>query len=545
MIRRRRFVLICLLVLVVGPGRIFAEPGTAKNVIVLVMDGTGATHTTVSRWYKGSALNLDRMVCGQIRTYNSVSLITDSAPAATAFACGYKTSDKVIGVLPEEATLPGQPKIEAELKNKPVASVLEGAKLAGKATGLVVTSNVQHATPAGFSAHWPDRNNYLEIGKQQVFQNIDVVFGGGKKYLLPASRGGDREDGADLIAVLKSKGYDIAETREEMQKAGVKKIWGLFAVDAMAYELDRRAFYPEQPSLAEMTQKAIEILSKSPKGFFLFVEGSKIDWASHANDPVGVIGDTLAFDDAVGKALKFAEKDKQTLVLAFTDHGNGGMSLGCRENKGYTKTSYESLVGPLKKARLTGEGVEKKLGEDRAEENVRTIVKDFFGIGDLTAEEVAAIRRAERGKMNGVVGPMMSRRAGIGWTTNGHTGEDVFLYAYGPNRPVGLIENTQIAWICAGSMGFDLKEADRRLFVLAGKALAGPGVTVKVEIPAAAGPMLVVTKGSRRAELPLSTNLVKIGKEIHELPGITVFAPRTKRVYVPQAAVDWIKDKGF
>ena len=147
---------------------------------------------------------------------------------------------------------------------------------------------------------------YNEIAEQMVYQNLDVVFGGGKKYLLPESEDGTRVDGENLVDVLKEKGYDFIETRDELIAQKKSKVWGMFASNDMSYEMDRETLHPEQPSLAEMTAKAIELLSQNKKGFFLFVEGSKIDWASHANDPIGVISDMLAYDDAVRVTLEFA-----------------------------------------------------------------------------------------------------------------------------------------------------------------------------------------------------------------------------------------------
>ena len=148
-----------------------------KNVIIMVPDGTTSAHTTVARWYKGAPLALDAMALGGVRTYSSESLITNSAPAATAFATGHKSSDRLIGVLPEAVTVPGLRAVKEKHKYKPVPSVLEGARLTGRSVGLVATANIQHATPAAFSAHWPDRSNYNEIAEQQVYCGIDVVLG--------------------------------------------------------------------------------------------------------------------------------------------------------------------------------------------------------------------------------------------------------------------------------------------------------------------------------------------------------------------------------
>ena len=518
-----------------------AAPAKTKNVIILLADGCGATHTTVSRWYKGSPLAMEEIVVGAVRTYSSESLITDSAPAATAYATGYKSNSKFVGVLPAKAGMPNVAFAEAN-KYQPIASVLEAAKLAGKSTGIISTSNIQHASPAGFSSHNFNRGDYNDIAEQQVNLNIDVVLGGGKQYLLPKSEGGVRTDNENLIAVLKSRGYGFVENREQLLSATDRKIWGMFASDAMAYELDREKLQPQEPSLAEMTDKAIKVLSKNNKGFFLFVEGSKVDWASHANDPSGVISDVLAFDDAVKTALDFAKKDGNTLVLAFSDHGNGGMSLGNKmTDKNYDTLPYEALVSPLHKAIVTGEGIEQILADDRSETNIREVLDKYFGITDLTTDEILAIQKAKKGNMNATVGPMLSKRSAIGWTTTGHTGEDLFLYGFGPNVPKGTVENTEIAKITANALGVDLTNTSNRLFVEAAKAFDAIGAKTELDQSDKENPRLIVTKGAVRAVLPVSTNTIIIGKETKQMEGLTLFAAKIGKVFVPQQAVDLIK----
>jgi len=520
----------------------------AKNVIVLMTDGTGSTHTTIARWYKGGPLALDEMFLSGYRTYGADSIITDSAPAATAHATGFKTSDKFIGVLPKEVTIPGLTPIAEDLKYKPVATVLEGAKIKGKSVGLVATSNIQHASPAAYSAHWPDRGNYNEIAQQQVYLDIDVAFGGGKQYLLPTSMGGKRTDGENLLDVLTSRGYEVVENRTDMLNFNGQKVWGLFAQDAMAYEFDRRELYPDQPSLAEMTAKAIEILSQNNEGFFLFVEASKVDWASHANDPIGVISDVLAFDEAVRVALEFAKKNGETLVLAYSDHGNGGMSLGSKKTDNtYSKLGVGPLVDPLKRAKLTGEGVEAVLRSDFSNENaIRLAMEQYYGISDLTLEEMDAIKGAKKGSLNYVIGPMISNRSTIGWTTNGHTGEDLFFYYYGYPKPMRIMENTDIAHLCAKFLGFDLYKMNKRLFVKAEEAFEPLGATVAVDKTSdPANPALVIEKGKRKARLPLSTDLFMCGDRwVHPMEGLTILAgPGTsyERVFVPHQAVNFFR----
>lgn len=152
-----------------------------KNIIIMVMDGTSSTAATLARWYKGAPLTLDQIVTGGVRTFSAESAITDSAPAATALATGNKSNSGYVGVLPSIVSSPSLEPIKEEDKLRPVANVLEGAKRTGRATGIVATSEIQHATPAGFSAHHVNRKQFDVIAKQQVYQNIDVVLGGEKQ----------------------------------------------------------------------------------------------------------------------------------------------------------------------------------------------------------------------------------------------------------------------------------------------------------------------------------------------------------------------------
>ena len=181
----------------------------AKNVIVLIADGCSDEQYTFARWFKGQPLSFDSIRVGAVETYIADSVIADSAPAATAFATGVRTSDKFISVGPHAETIAGVPKPDPELQYKPLATVLEGARLMGKATGIVATSRVTHATPAAYIAHVPSRDMEDEIMEQAVYQNIDVVFGGGKRHLLPKDAKGRRADGEDLTAELRSRGYQI------------------------------------------------------------------------------------------------------------------------------------------------------------------------------------------------------------------------------------------------------------------------------------------------------------------------------------------------
>ncbi|MFK4415506.1 alkaline phosphatase [Bacillus sp. RC251] len=501
-----------------------------KNVIIMVMDGTSSSATTLARLYKGKPLALDEIVTGGVRTYSAESAITDSAPAATALATGNKSNSGYVGILPSIVSSPGLKSIKEEDKLRPVANVLEGAKRTGRATGIVATAEIQHATPAGFSAHHINRKRFDVIAEQQVYQNIDVVLGGGKEALLPIKR----KDGEDLVKVIQDKGYDFVETKDALLNSKSKKIWGSFSHNALAFDMDREATNPEQPTLSQMTEKAIQTLSKDKDGFFLFVEGSKPDWAAHVNDPIGMISDVLAFDNAVAEALEFAKKDGNTMLIAVTDHGNSGISIGnVNTTKGYNITPVSAYIGPLKKSKMTLEGATNKLKSDLS--NVDDVAK-LYGLDNLTYDEKERVKAA---KKKSDVGPilttLLANHANIGFTTGGHTGEDVFLYSYGPQKPKSLIQNTDIAKTMAKAMDFNLEEVTNKLFVESDLAFKRKGATVTIDNTDAENPVLIVKRNNVKAQLFVNKNIIRIKNKEYELGSVVVES--NGKFYIPEEAI--------
>ncbi|MFN2745430.1 MULTISPECIES: alkaline phosphatase [Bacillus] len=510
----------------------------AKNVIMMVMDGTSSTATTLARWYKGEPLALDQIVTGGVRTFSAESAITDSAPAGTAMATGRKSNSSYVGVLPSVVNSPGAEPVSEKDHYRPVANVLEGAKQTGRATGIVATSEIQHATPASYSAHHLNRNNFEVLGEQQVYQNIDVVLGGGKESLKPGNREKSRKDNEDLVSVIHDKKYDFVETKQDLVKSKSKKIWGAFAERDLAYDMDRSITNPDQPTLAEMTKKSIQTLSKDKDGFFLFVEGSKPDWAAHQNDPIGIISDVLAFDDAVKEALNFAKKDKNTMVIAVTDHGNSGISIGnSNTTKGYDKTPVSAYIDPLKKAKMTLEGATGKLKDDLS--NIEEAA-GLYGLDNLTASEKEKLQGVKnKEEAADVFKKMLANRANIGFTTGGHTGEDVFLYSYGPKKPEGLVDNTDIAKTMAKAMGFNLNKLTKKLFIEAEQAFKKAGASVTIDKKDPENPVLVASRKNTKAEMPVNKNIIKIKGKEYELDSVIVESNGT--FYVPEEAVKLFK----
>ena len=276
----------------------------------------------------------------------------------------------------------------------PVASVLEGAKLKGMATGLVATSSITHATPAGFAVHLHNRGLDFDIMEQLVYQDIDVVFGGGKNALLSDVR----SDGEDLLQVLLDRGYQFVETADEMADVSRGKAWGI-ASGHMDPDMDRDDLNPTQPSPAQMTEKAIGLLSRNRHGFFLMVEGSQVDRAGHANDAAYMAGDFMAFDEAVKVAVEFAKNDRHTLVLAFPDHNTGALSLGHQQSgfpPSYTKTKIEHLIDPIKDATMTIQALLYEVPSPATAGDVRDTFVAYHGqywakMTDAQAEFIAGV----------------------------------------------------------------------------------------------------------------------------------------------------------
>lgn len=524
------------------PGLAMAK---AKNVIMLIPDGVSSEQYTLTRWFKGAPLTLDSIRSGAVKTFIADSVVADSAPAGTAYATGVRTSDKFIGVGPKADVLPVLETPAEDLRYKPLANVLEGAKLLGKSTGLVATSRVTHATPADFAAHVPSRAMENEIMEQLVHQDVDVVMGGGRRHLLPKDQKGKREDGEDLTKVLEARGYAMPKKADELAAVTSGKVFAMFAGSHMTAELDRKELAPNDPSLADMTAKAIELLSANPKGFFLMVEGSQIDWADHANDPGHLLSDTLAFDDAVKIALDFAKKNKDTLVLVASDHNTGGMSIGNYSTSStYSQTKLDKLLDPLKKMKRSVGAMWDRIGDEKTPEKIKAEVADSWGL-EITDEDAAKILEVSKqyeGDPSYAIGEVLCPKYTlIGWTTHGHTGGDVPFFSYGPDRPVGLFDAPEVGGLLAEGLGLDMNKLNARLFVEPAKAL--PGAEAALDETDKANPVIKVTFKGKTAELPTDKNILKMDGKETLLEGVAVYAPDTGKAYIPLQAANLIAGK--
>jgi len=304
---RRGWVLVVLLAVIAAPP--CAAGSAPKNIIFLIGDGMGIGPVTAARCAgpgRDGRLAMDTMpFTGLSITYSANALVTDSAASGTAMAAGVKTNNGMISVTPE---------------GKPVKTILEIARDKGKSTGVVSTKFITDATPAVFAAHIDSRGKSPEIAVQMVAAKLNVILGGGRRHFAPKSAGGTRDDDRNLLDEAARSGYTIVDSAEAMQQATSDRIIGLFAPDSLTTEA------PE-PTIAEMTIKAISTLNKNPKGFFVMSEGGQIDSYAHGNKADGTVRQTLLFDDAVKAALDFAKKDRRTLVVVTADHDTGGLGV--------------------------------------------------------------------------------------------------------------------------------------------------------------------------------------------------------------------------
>ncbi|MDB4285977.1 alkaline phosphatase [bacterium] len=308
------FILLCSSFYSFSPISQSIGPEKPQNIILMIGDGMGLSQITAGLIAKGNKLELERCKhVGLIKTFSHKNLITDSAAAATALACGRKTYNGAISVDP--------------YKQLPLPTILEIAHNKNLATGLVATSYIQHATPACFYAHQDDRNMYEEITEDLLSGTVDIAIGGGRRFIE------EQKDPAAFIKALSELGYEYFTKLKDAKKmtSGGRAII-LAAEDHLPSISSGRGSY-----LSKASEFAIEKLTQIPdkKGFFLMIEGSQIDWGGHANDKDYIINEVVDFDKTIGEVLDFADENKNTLVIITADHETGGFAIegGSYENK--------------------------------------------------------------------------------------------------------------------------------------------------------------------------------------------------------------------
>jgi alkaline phosphatase len=420
-------------------------------------------------------------VQGMQMSFANNRFITGSAAAGTALACGKKTNIGVIAMDPD-ATMP-------------YTSLAEAAKAKGMKVGIVSSVSIDHATPAVFYAHESSRNNYEQIGEWLLNSDFDYFAGGGfrvNKYKSDTYADLSNEERYALVeATAKANGFTFANTRAEFDALN-RRSGRVIAVNpfldgsnAMPYALNRMNSedYEGSITLAEFTKKGINLMKKNRKGFFMMVEGGKIDWACHANDARAAIEDTIAFDEAIYEAVKFAKRHPfETLIVVTGDHECGGMTLGFAgtgyetyyEKMGAQTIAYDDFGSKILTAYT--EGLESLPADIDA--GMWQIIFDTYGMDgarltddtedDLTDYEISLLEDAfdktmtkenqntveENSLLYGYYDPLtvtlthlLNRKSGLAWTSYSHTAVPVPVLAkgYGAKLFDGYYDNTDVA----------------------------------------------------------------------------------------------------
>jgi alkaline phosphatase len=452
-ITRGWLLLIIALIFLLPKALLAAAP---KNIIFYIGDGMASTQRRVAEEVYKRRLAMNTLpVVGLYTTYSEDSIITDSAAAATAMATGHKTENSVISM-----------DAEGEIAYETIA---EAARRLGKSVGLLTTTRITHATPASFGSHTESRGDENGIAVQFLESGFDVLMGGGRQHFVPKGTNKSRRwDNRNLLSDFRKKGYELLQDRDALKSLQVQKntrVLGLFSNSHLPYYLDRTE---ETPSLAEMTGVAVKILSQNPKGFFLMVEGGRIDHAAHGNAPAGTMGDLLEFDDAVAVGIEFSKSTPSTLLVVGGDHETGGMGMGI--GGGY-------FMKPEVIKKVTRSEFGMGYGEIMKDpELAYEVLKKYAGIEKLKPEEKklleVAIQHIKDGKglksPNKTYNPswlgytfsnILSQRSRIGWTSYAHTGHPVMITAGGPGSDtfMGFYDNTDVGLKMAALWGVSLK----------------------------------------------------------------------------------------
>jgi alkaline phosphatase len=401
------------------------DENDVENVIVLIGDGMGFDHIQTTAFVHDS-LEIERFdSTGYTKTHQLDGQVTDSAAAGTALATGFKAYNGQVSVYGPD------PDVE-------VTTLLETAEELGMATGLVSTTRITHATPAAYGAHNRSRDNADEIAGDLVESGAEVLLGGGM------SKWSD-----DRLSAAEKAGYEVVTDSSELHDTDAEQLLGLFSDSHVPYVLDRD---DETPGLTDMYEAALPRL-EGDDGFFMMVEGGRIDHAAHGNDVFSVVAETKEFDDVVGMALDYAAENEDTLVVVTSDHETGGMATGDDYGEPIDTEKIreaEASVGTMAAAIEDGG-------------DVREVVEEHTDVvlNDEEVEEVRAAKKADGPyALSNTLGKITAERVGVLFASHKHTGPAQPLMAHGPGeeRLVGWHHHADVSVDLAALMMFGTTE---------------------------------------------------------------------------------------
>lgn len=415
-----------------------------KNVVLMIGDGMGVGQLEIARllqYGKEGSLFMESLPhVALMRTNSNDQFVTDSAAAGTALATGIKTNNGMIGLPPTK---------------EKVVSILDTFQQAGKKVGIITTSSVTDATPASFVGNTENRwDGQPDIARQMLEKKLDVILGGGATFFSP-----EQQNNTQLVDRFKKEGYTYVNKKQALTKAEqATRLIGLFHPTYMSFKIDKQHLKNNEPSLMEMTDAGLTVLSKTNNGFFLMVEGGRIDHAAHSGDVTSVWKETIEFDETVKKVVRWAEARQDTLVVVLADHETMGMAVSEPINfKGLQSVNASAayMANEFRKNNQTA--------------NVKTIFKKYANI-DLTDMQINQLKKDVTNAGRGIypqqvidweIGYLIANHYKVALmsrhlrteskTTSGHTGNMVPIFAYGPQsqRFEGVLQNTDISKLIA------------------------------------------------------------------------------------------------
>jgi len=444
-------------------GRTFQKPdtkkssfGDAKNVIFLVVDGMSAGTMSLADLVKqrqyGEKTNWIKLYESDREYHRGLmdmaslnSVVTGSASASSSWGSGHRINNGAVNVGPN---------------GEEYKTICEIFRDANKATGLVTTARITHATPSGFGINMPSRGMEDEIAEQYAERGYDLLMGGGDRHFSAESR----SDGKDLYSVFEGNGYTVAKNKTEMNRATRNsKLLGVFYNSHLPYSLDYNSLSSLResvPTLAEMTKTALDRLNRNKNGFILQIEGARVDHAAHGNDPAGLIYDQIAFDDAIKEVMDFTDSRDDTLVILTTDHGNANPGLSGL-GSGYGDSP--AMLDTIQDYRHSFEWMYNEMGYHWSDDSLEGLtVKSIMDHVEyamntkITRQEALMVKQSFRGEFRspfrnrekpaGVLSGVLANYNGINFISTNHTADYVEIAAWGPgsDRIPTFVRNTAL-----------------------------------------------------------------------------------------------------
>ena len=441
--------------------------GKARNIIFFAYDGftwedfTSAQHFSHRNF--GKPLHLEKLFktgsAGSMQSHSLTSMVTDSAAATSAWATGRKIVNGSLSIFPDGQEL---------------TTILELAKAAGKATGIVSNTTITHATPAGWISKQINRRDEENIAEEYAVFKADVMIGGG----IEAFDQNLRSDGSDLYKPFADAGYSVITDRESFAGVQADKLLATFNEGHVPYEIDRRFRAANAPTLHEMAKKGVEILDGSNNGFVLHIESGRIDHANHRNDAGAALWEILAADETLGMLMDYVDRSPETLLIMASDHGTGGGSV---YGVGERYRSSSEIHDLLNKRTASFPWIMEQLGENPSEAFIKELLEETTGVlvssanarllqeaifGEIRMPDFAAYPRqpiatlgyALKGGTNDE-----PTHLNINYTTTQHTAGAVPAALYGnglETKPFGLIDNTDLFYWMTAAMGIDYQNPE-------------------------------------------------------------------------------------